>query len=189
MGFIAVVLWPIVPAKWASVTGLALAVPFTLSFLHDWLVASTTIDVESDWYQTAHRSIQQFFTGPLALTMRPLLVLALAALVFETVMNVTQVGQALVSIGLPFGTSAVALFLILELLGIPMIAVGMAPRLTSIVLFIPAGFTLIAGASQMACLVVIFAAIAILLLGPGPYTLWQPEAILFRHRLGTAYSD
>ncbi len=63
-------------------------------------------------------------------------------------------------------------------------ALGIAPRLVAIVLYIPAGFTLIAGTSQWACLVVIFAGTAILLLGPGPYAMWQPEAKLFQHRLG-----
>ncbi len=51
MGFIAVALWPIVPAQWATVVGLAFAIPFTLNFLHDWLVASAMIDVDSEWYQ------------------------------------------------------------------------------------------------------------------------------------------
>ena len=189
MGFIAVALWPIVPAKWASVSGLALALPFTLNFLHDWLVAGTVIDVESDWYRTTHRSIQQFFTGPVALVARLAIVLALVVLVYETAMHITQVGQALVSIGFPVGTSAVVLFLILEMLGIPMMAFGIAPRLVAIVLYIPAGFTLIAGAGQGTCLVVIFAATAILLLGPGPHALWQPESQLFRQRLGTASND
>jgi len=184
MGFVTVALWPIVPAKWATVVGLAFAIPFTLNFLHDWLIASTMIDPDSQRYRKIHRLIQRTFTGPVALFARLLLVLALATLLFETATRFSQVGQALVSVGFPAGIWAMALFLLLELLGAPLMALGIAPRVLAIVLFVPAGFTLIAGASPWSCLVVIFAGIAILLFGPGPYALWQPEAKLFRQRLG-----
>ncbi len=189
MGFIAVALWPIVPAKWATVVGLAFAIPFTLNFLLDWLIASTLIDVESEWYKRMHRTLHSFFTDPVALAARLIVVLALAMLLYDTATHFSQVGQALVSIGFPAGIGVVALFALLELLGIPLMALGIAPRLVAIVLFVPAGFSLIAGISQFACLAVIFGAIAILLFGPGPYTLWQPEAKLFQQRLGDAAAD
>jgi uncharacterized membrane protein YphA (DoxX/SURF4 family) len=85
--------------------------------------------------------------------------------------------------GLPAVTAPVLLGVgaILALL----LALGILPRLTAVLLYIPISFILAADVSFWPGFIAFFGLTLVILLGPGPYALVQPEAGVFTKRPGS----
>jgi CDP-diacylglycerol--glycerol-3-phosphate 3-phosphatidyltransferase len=70
MGFTSVMLWPIVYPPGTTLAGVIFAVPFTASFIRDWLVVSGSLDPASASYLKARRVVSLVFTHWLPLFLR-----------------------------------------------------------------------------------------------------------------------
>ena len=183
-GFLFVALWPILPAWLTTVTGLAFVIPFLVVFSYDWLVASAVIDDLNPDFRAWLRHWQQLAYGPVALAMRLLTVLLLAVTFWQVCAHPAAFEAAL-GIGLSQpGLSAPIVLGVGGILALLLLA-GVTPRLTAMLLYIPLTLILLSEISYWPALLAFYGLTGIILLGPGPYALWQPEARVFTRRLGS----
>ncbi len=183
-GFLFVALWPILPAWLTTVTGLAFVIPFLVVFSYDWLVASVVIDDLNPDFRAWLRYWQQLVYGPVALAMRLLTVLLLAVTFWQVCAHPAAFEAAL-GIGLSQpGLSAPIVLGVGGILALLLLA-GVTPRLTAMLLYIPLTLILLSEISYWPALLAFYGLTGIILLGPGPYALWQPEARVFTRRLGS----
>ena len=183
-GFLFAALWPIMPAWLATATGLAFVMPFLVNFTYDWLVASLVIDDRDPDFRAMLARWQALACGPVALAMR----LAAAALagvaLWQAFSQLDAFAQSVSrTTGLPTPTGV-----LLAILGIALtllLLLGIAPRLAAALLYLPITLILAAEVSFWPALLAFYALTGVILLGPGPFALWQPEAGLFLKRLGS----
>ena len=183
-GFLFVTLWPIMPAWLATTAGLAVVLPFIILFTYDWLVASTVIDDSDPDFRAALARWQRLAYGPVALAVRLLTAAMTAVTLWEAFSAQEAFAAGLMQIaGLPAVTAPVLLSVgaILALL----LALGVLPRLTAVLLYIPISFILAADVSFWPGFIAFFGLTLVILLGPGPYALVQPEAGVFTKRPGS----
>ena len=176
-------MWPITPAWLATAMGLAFVIPFLVNFSYDWLVASAVVDPTAPGHQRLLARWQRWAYGPVALGMRLLTAGALVVMIGQGLTHWEALRAGLAAAGVP---DEIAFILVgMGLLLTPLLALGVAPRLTAVLLYFPVGFSLLAGSSFWPGLVAMYGLTAVILLGPGPLALWQPEARAFTQRLGS----
>ncbi len=183
-GFLFVALWPIMPAWLATATGLAFVLPFLINFTYDWMVASAVIDDQGPGFRATMRRWQELVGGPVALGARLLTAAALGVTLWQAFSRQDFFAEGLAQVaGLPAIAAPVlsGLGLLLTIL----LLLGVAPRLTAVLLYVPISFMLAADVSFGPGLLAFYGLTGIILLGPGPYALWQPEAGFFTKRLGS----
>ena len=182
-GFLFVALWPIMPAWLATVTGLGFVIPFLVNFTYDWLVASMVIDDRDPDFRAALQRLQEVTYGPVALAVRVLTGALAGVALWQAFSRADAFSLGVNQIaGLPhqFGIFLLVMGAALVLL----LWLGVAPRLTAAILYLPMGFILAAEVSFWPALLAFYGLTAIILLGPGPFALWQPEVRLFTQRMG-----
>ena len=182
-GFLFVALWPVAPGWLTTIMGLAFVIPFLVNFTYDWLTASTVIDPDDPDFRAVQRRWRRLARGPIALAVR-LLTAAFAALaLWQAHAAGLDAWQALAhTLGLPAAVGMA--FWWMGALLTPLFALGIAPRLSVALLYIPMGAILWIGVGFWPALLAFYGLTLALLLGPGPWALWQPEAPLFTRRLG-----
>ncbi len=83
MGFLSVVLWPILPAAMATIAGTLFATATGAGFLRDWLVVSGRIDPDQPAYQHRRQAIHRIFAIYLPLLLRAVLPVAMVSLLSQ----------------------------------------------------------------------------------------------------------
>ncbi len=171
-GFLWVVLWPGVPAWWATAVGLALVLPFLVHFIYDFLVASMVVDSQDPDFRAAMARWRAWTRGPLALGLRFATGLGAVWVLLQAV----RTGHPLANMpGLPALAGLLTLFLIL----------GLVPRLAALGLYGLMGWLLINQRSFWFALLTMYGLTFLFLWGVGPKVWWQPEARFFTRRLGS----
>ncbi len=172
-GFLWVALWPVLPPWLTTATGLAFVIPFLVNFTYDWLVASTVIDDRDPDFRAILARWQRFAYGPGALVIRIITGLGLWVVWGQA----WRQGRMIPWHGASVWVLGGAILSVLLL-------VGIAPRLVAVMLYGPVVWLLLTGVSFWPALFTFYGLTGIILLGPGPYALWQPEVRLFTRRLG-----
>ena len=183
-GFLFVTLWPIMPAWLATAAGLAFVLPFLLNFTYDFLVASTVIDDHDPDFRATMKRWQRLACGPVALAVRLVTATMAAVTLWQAFTGREAFAAGLAQVA---GLPAVTVSLLLgagAILAI-LLALGVAPRLTAVLLYIPISFILAADVSFWPGLIAFFGLTLTILLGPGPHALWQPEGGIFSKRPGS----
>lgn len=186
MGFLSVVLWPILPRPMAVIAGTLFAAATGLGFVRDWLVVSGAIDPYSAPYRRVQSLLYQTFARILPLAWRVSLVVAMVSTFRAAApLPIPPAWQELLtSWGVP-GPSVLALVIAaIGLLGTPLVGLGILPRLLSIALALPIGFDIAARGLQWDNGLSLVSTIFIQLLGPGPYAVWPAEERYMFRRLG-----
>lgn len=184
MGYLSVVLWPILDPTSLAISGVIFTVPFSLGFLRDGLVVSGTIGPAEAGYQRWRGVLRASL-----LTVAPL-AFRLGLIVFAVleIPRLLSPSAELVS-GLPaigFGQSAWVLqvFAGVIALGVAATSVGWAGRLAAFALLFPVGLTTAAVGTDWVRALGLACTLAILMTGTGMFSLWQPSDGLFRRRAG-----
>jgi CDP-diacylglycerol--glycerol-3-phosphate 3-phosphatidyltransferase len=187
MGFLAVVLWPILPAEAVTLAGTIFALATLASFGRDWLVVSGQIDPASPTYRRWRDRAATLIGGWLPLAAR----LVLAAALWQMATHLptlwpppaawTTVWQ---SWHLPGAAILTGLFVIIfVLLGMTAV-VGAAPRLSAFALVFPVGSDIVAyglgGANGLALAALVW----LMLFGGGRAALWPLEERFVTRRAG-----
>lgn len=180
MGFLTVTLWPIVNLQVMTLAGAVFAVPFLVIFLRDWLVVSTRLDVSSPTYERWQARAQNVFMGWLPLGLRLIGGLALVAVLWQGMTQFTESVAAFSDFGYPAATGLLALFLLMEVVALPLLVLGVAGRWVALLLILPVGFTALTSAAAPEHLVVLLACVYGLIFGSGWRSRWQPEDAWFR---------
>ena len=175
MGYLSVMLWPIVEPPATTLAGLFFLVPFLASFTRDWLVVSGAVDPQGERYVRWRMSVRSILLRWLPLPVRTLLVL--------TLMQQWAGGSAHLAEALVLRDSAWQLILLEAILG-AMIGLGIAGRAAAFVLLFPVGLSIAFGGFNPSRALALGGVLTILILGTGKFSLWQPEESLFSRRAG-----
>ena len=185
MGFLSVVLWPIMPQPMAIVAGALFAAATGLGFLRDWLVVSGALNPDAPGFGRVQSAIYRLFGVWLPPLWRLLLVIAMAV-VLRAGWPLPPVAwrELLAGWGVPAAGVVAGLAAALALVGGTLVGLGVLPRLLSVALAVPIGFDIAARGLCWDNGLALVATTFIQLLGPGRFALWPAEERFVFRRLG-----
>ncbi len=175
MGYLSVMLWPIVEPPATTFAGLFFLVPFLASFIRDWLVVSGAVDPHGERYVRWRMRARSVLLRWVPLPVRAMLVLTL---IQQSIEGSARLGEALI-----LRESVWPLIMLEAFLGV-MIGLGVAGRAAAFVLLFPVGLSIAFGGFNPSRALALGGALTILILGTGIFSLWQPEESLFSRRAG-----
>lgn len=186
MGFMSAVLWPIVPPAGATIAGTIFAAATAVSFLRDWLVTIGRLNPRSAGYRRARRRLVRLARRTLPPLLRVALLVSAAALAAGLPRPWPPAAWValLTGWGLPAPAALAVLATGVLLLGALLVAAGVLGRLTSLLLVFPIGFDIVTQQITWANGIALACVIMLMLLGTGPYSLWQPEERVVLTRMG-----
>jgi CDP-diacylglycerol--glycerol-3-phosphate 3-phosphatidyltransferase len=182
MGFMSVVLWPIVPAAGATIAGTMFALATSASFLRDWLLVIGWIEPASDVYIRWQRRVYWLTAVLLPPCFRFILLICLTTLYIN--LNLELWVALFTSWHLPWPTVIATFWAVVGIIAGIMVVVGAIGRLMALVLMFPLGFGMLASGADIWNGTAVACAIAIMLLGTGAFSLWQPEERFMYRRAG-----
>lgn len=181
-GYLAVVLAPAFAPPATILAGTLFGLPVAVGFVRDWLVATGRIDPASDRYRRRRRRLRALLFDTLPVGIRAT-TLAAGSLLLARGLNGAAAWAALPGASMPPVTVVLAATAVPAL---GSVALGAMARVGALLLLATAcadlllrGFGLLVGAT-------LTGSIAVLLLGPGAYTLWRPEEPFLLKRMGTS---
>lgn len=185
MGFLSVVLWPILPRPMAVIPGTLFAAATGLGFLRDWMVVSGRLDPNHPRYARFQSALYRFFAVKLPPVWRLLLVLVMACILWIGRPLPPATWQGLL---VEWGTPAPELFALLltalALIATPLIGLGILARILSVILTLPIGFDIATRGLHTDNGFALIAVVFLMLLGPGLFALWPIEEKYLFRRLG-----
>jgi CDP-diacylglycerol---glycerol-3-phosphate 3-phosphatidyltransferase len=163
MSFLAIVMLPVFEQTATYWLATFFMVPLIAGFLRDWSIVSMRVDLTSDRYRRALRTVRRCLTRQVPLLLRmlslPLTVIAVRSWPWTAERWMALSSAVLITLGVAGRTAAVGLLFVILLI----------TRTANVNLF---GILLL-GLGTM-----------ILFVGTGPYTLWAPERRLLLERAG-----
>lgn len=185
MGFLSVVLWPIMPRPMATVAGALFAAATGLGFLRDWLAVSGALDPAAPGYRRVQGALYRLFGVWLPPLWRLLLIVALAAVLRAgwppppLAWRTELAGWGLPAAGVWAGLAAAV-----AVVGGALVGLGILPRLLSVALAVPLGFDIASRGLRWDNGLALVATVFIQLFGPGRLALWPVEERFMFRRLG-----
>ena len=187
IGFLTVMLWPVVQPPGTLIAGYIFAASLILSFGRDWLVVIGWMDPESASYARYWNKPRDFAQSWLPVALRVLLVgLLMSAWISGRQLDWPAILELYGRDATPLATWAMFIFNGLALFGVVGVFAGILPRFTVLfIIFFVAGDILVNHLDWLnGTLLAICCYLGIA--GNGLFNLWQPEEHkLFRRRLGT----
>ncbi|MCA9868147.1 MAG: CDP-alcohol phosphatidyltransferase family protein [Anaerolineae bacterium] len=185
MGFLSVVLWPILPRPMAVIAGTLFALATGLSFVRDWFVASGRLDPTNFRYRQVQQLLYRAFALALPLMWRPLLFIAMISIFRAAPLPVPAAWQSLLG---EWGIPAPSLFaFLIALVGFtatPLVGLGILPRVLAVALTLPIGFDMATRGLMADNALALISIVMVQLFGPGPFALWPAEQRFMFQRLG-----
>ena len=157
MGFMSIALWPIVPIHYLRIAGFVFSTFFFASFLRDWFVVSKAIRVGEGLYLAVQSALSHLLP-PLQLLLRAI--------------SIALFLPNAASLELPARIAAYILSMA--------IAAGVAGRAASLSLLL---LTIFAAVTEIrAAALLEISMLLVIILGTGPFSLFQPERQIFEKR-------
>jgi CDP-diacylglycerol--glycerol-3-phosphate 3-phosphatidyltransferase len=186
MGFMTVVLWPIIPRSGSWLAGTLFALPLALGFWRDWLVAIGRLDPTGAAYRRIQQPLYRVWAQWLPPLWRGLLLVCLLS-IYRNLSDLPQPAAWVALFSdwrLPW-PHAIALFAVV-LGGFLTLAatLGIMTRLSAILLMLPLAFEVISNGLTWPSGVAVTMGIWLMLLGPGRWALWPVEERFVLRRLG-----
>ena len=191
MGFMTVVLWPIVPAAMATIAAYVIVIPVLLGFSRDWLFVSGRLQAANPTYRRIQRTLYLLVARWLPLLCRLLLPLAMLQILRVAIpWNQPQAWlDLLLSWHVPIPAALATLLSVTAVLGTILVFLGIAARIASIALFFPIGFDIATRGLIWPNALALICALCIALFGSGLFSLLQPEERLLTRRSGEKEDD
>lgn len=180
MGFLSVMLWPWVHPPATTLAGVAFAIPFTASFVRDWLVASGSLDPSSRPYLETRQKMSVVLLGWLPVALRAGVVMAVAHLALPALFSLP------VRSTMPSPQVLATATLVIALISVIMSTLGAAGRLASLGLIFAASVHILTYGLYLSNAFLLVSAIFLLLLGSGTWSCWRPEDTFLSRRAGQA---
>lgn len=186
MGFMSVVLWPIVPAIGATITGTIFALATAASFLRDWLVVTGWLNPHSDPYKQRQQQVYRLFSAYLPPVLRLIFAGSVLLLLGRIDALCPPAGWTALFTGwhLPYPAFLAAFFAVIGLVAMVMITVGAMGRIMALVVMFPLGFDMVVNGANGLNATAMTCAVLLMLLGTGAFSLWQPEERFMYRRAG-----
>jgi CDP-diacylglycerol--glycerol-3-phosphate 3-phosphatidyltransferase len=181
MSFMSVMLWPLMRPPATTLAGLVFALPFTASFVRDWLVVSGRLDPTSATYLEARRRLAGAISGWLPLALRVGVAAVTLGLILPAITSTSQRAALFGWPGMPFPQSVATAISLVALAGAGMLVAGAAGRLAALGVLFAAAANIHTRGLDLVNGLWLAASIALLFLGSGMLACWRPEeAALFR---------
>jgi len=187
MGFMTVVLWPIVPAAMATLAGFVIAIPVLLGFSRDWLFACGHLQESNPHY----RRIRHVLYGIMTRWLPPIWRLSLAL----TLLHILQAAnpwyrpqawlELLASWDVSEPAALAAMLSAVAVAGTVLVLFGIAGRIGAVTLLFPIGFDIATRGLLWDNGLALICALCIAFFGTGYLSLWQPEETFIMRRRGT----
>lgn len=184
MGCMSVMLWPIVSQPATTLAALIFAIPFTASFLRDWLVVTGRLDVRSTNSERLIANLEPFFFDKFPVALRLLVLIAVLPEYLRFANSRGTFAQSFTLLGGPFLNAFLWILFGIASLSLLMISLGAAGRLGAFFLLIPLGLTIVGSQLTLWRAVGLAATLGIMIAGSGSWSLWKPEEKIFRRRAG-----
>lgn len=183
MGFVSASLWPVVTPQAAATAGLLFLAAFLLSFTRDWLITVGLLDPHSGLYRSVRSRARSWLLNWIPLALR-------AAVAWAVLREITPGMSAPPLPGIPGSATSAAIVISapLAMTSLMMVA-GFLARSAAFVHFFPLGLLIYANGLTLSRTVLMLAAILVLMLGSGRYSLWEPERTVFSRRPGEAWDE
>jgi len=184
MGFMSVMLWPVVAPPGTTLAGVVFALPFTASFLRDWLVVSGRLDPVSPVYLEVRQKLVVVLTRWLPVFLR----IGVAAIALGLVLPALQSAANRVALfgwpGIPFPMVTATAISLMALVAVVMLTLGAAGRLGALGLITAASANIHTSGLDMGNGFLLVGSIALMLLGSGILSTWRPEDAILSRRAG-----
>ncbi len=186
MGFMSVVLWPIVPAAGATIAGTIFALATSASFLRDWLLVIGWLEPQSEFYQLWQRRVYRGTAVFLPPLLRTILLFCMFDVIGQMVLPIRPLAWAdlFASWGLSFAQPLAIFWLVVGMAAAFMIFLGAAGRIFALLILFPLGFDMIVIGATWGNSIALACALMTLMLGTGTFSLWQPEERFMTMRAG-----
>ncbi len=186
MGFLSVVLWPILPRPMAVIAGTLFGAATGLGFLRDWLVVSGVLDPRHPAYLRVQQALYRLFARVLPLLWRPALALAILAILQAIAPPLPPLlwRELLAGWGVIAPMFFAGLVALIAAAGALFVALGAAARLWCVALTLPVGFDIATRGLNWANGVALVSLVFIQLFGPGSPALRPIEERYVFRRLG-----
>lgn len=186
MGFLSVVLWPILPRPMAFIAGTLFALATGLGFVRDWLVVSGRLDPTDPGYRQVQQRLYRIFAVVLPLAWRPLLFVAMISIFRATAPPLAPVAwrNLLSEWGIPAPSLFASLIALVGVMGAPLVGLGILPRVLAVALTLPIGFDMTTRGPMGDNVLALVCVVMIQLFGAGPLALWPAEERFMFQRLG-----
>lgn len=186
MGFLSVVLWPILPRSMAVIAGSLYAAATGLGFLRDWLVASGVLNPATSTYRRTQARLYRLLAKTLPPLWRLALVIAMTRILASAAIPFPPAawGDLIAGWGVPGAAFWAALVALIGILGAPLVGLGVLGRALSVALTLPIGFDIATRGLEWANALALVSVIFIQLFGPGPWALWPVDERAVLRRLG-----
>ena len=185
MGFMAVILWPILTSPTTTLISILFAIPLAGSFTRDWFVVSGWIDADSARYQQMRRRLKSIGEGWLPLLCRIIAASMATLLLMQNYPTFTHWNEYLQQIDPLFLRWILRASLLLSPLAVLLLAMGILGRMAALALIGLALLDILATSlipSPNGLL--LGSAIWVLQMGSGCFAAWTPEEGLLRRRAG-----
>jgi CDP-diacylglycerol--glycerol-3-phosphate 3-phosphatidyltransferase len=184
MSFLSVMLWPVFYPPATTLAGVAFAIPFTASFIRDWLVVSGRLDSNSRPYLEARRRMSVIAVRWLPVVLRISVVLTVAPLILTALDSPLARTALFAWPGMPYPQVTAAATLAIALPSVVMLTVGVAGRLAALGLLISASANVLAEGLHLPNGFLLVSTIFLMLLGSGALSCWRPEDNFLSRRAG-----
>lgn len=161
MGYLTVVLYPVVDPVAARVAAFAFGLPLLIGFGRDWLTTTGALDVDSPFYQTwrpRYKLVIELVTPQIGRIVALILVVAMVV---------------------PLDPARASSWV--GVIGLTMVALGIVPRLGGIFLI---AYAVLGMPLTTAALLLLLCALLMVQFGLRRYVIWAPEERIFAARLG-----
>lgn len=179
MGFLSVMLWPIVTQPATTLAGIVFLLPFAASFARDWLVVSGIIDAGGAQYLRLREVARTAALDWTASGSRVFLFLSLGTISLQFLTDPGGWVSAQ-----PFRPAVAQIFALVQLGVMLAVASGFMGRTAALVGLFPIGLTTIAVGLIPERGFALIGLLLVLILGTGRLSLWKPEERWFRRRAG-----
>jgi CDP-diacylglycerol--glycerol-3-phosphate 3-phosphatidyltransferase len=181
MGFSTVMLWPIVYPPGTTLAGIVLAVPFLTGFIRDWLIVSGRINPTSPAYLAIKQKFTFILTHQLPVLLRGLITVATINLIIPVLKNSIAPATLFIWIPLPFPELTAWVIMVIAIIATSMLVLGIAGRTAALALVIVASANIFSTGLYLNNGLMLSSIIAVMLVGTGAFSRWQPEdALLYR---------
>jgi CDP-diacylglycerol---glycerol-3-phosphate 3-phosphatidyltransferase len=186
MGFLSVVLWPILPPAGTQVAGWLMGGPLLLSFIRDWLLVIGRLDPADERYRRQQRALYRVFGRWLPLLLR--LVLGITVPLWGWLQYGRLVPAEWVALfagwGLPGAEMVVGGTAVLTLIAALCLSLGLLTRFATWPLFLALTADILTQGLNPANSLLLAGGLYLLQFGPGCCSLWAKEETFFLGRAG-----
>jgi CDP-diacylglycerol--glycerol-3-phosphate 3-phosphatidyltransferase len=184
MSILSVMLWPVLYPPATTLAGVASAIPFTASFIRDWLVVSGRLDPNSRPYLEARRKMSIMAVHWLPVVLRMSVVLTMAPLILTALASAPARIAFFAWPGMPFPQLATTAIIVIALPSVVMLTLGAAGRLAALGLLIASSANILVEELHLSNGFWLVSTIFLMLLGSGALSCWRPEDDFLSRRAG-----